>query len=372
MSTDNAITRRSFLAVSGAALCSLALGGALAAEGDIMVPPRPDGEFLLRKGLRYFNCGSLGPTPRVVRKAALQAWNALEENPAEQGYGALLQAMEAVRAKAAVLLGCKVGEMALTHSTTDGMNTIAQGLGLAKGQHILTSDQEHLGGRLCWDYFARRSGVQIDTVTLPVSLFDPRVIVDRFAAKITADTKIISVSHVTYTTGLLMPVRELAELARARGCLLVVDGAQAPGGITVDVKALGCHAYATSGHKWLLGPAGTGLLYLCDDAPIDPLVLQSGRSAYTGATGVRDIPAVIGLGAALDYLTARGIAAVTAHNLALRNRLYAAIFPHKALILASPPPGPQATPLLTIVLPDAVDNALLAKKLADQYKTDKN
>ncbi|MGH9940689.1 MAG: aminotransferase class V-fold PLP-dependent enzyme, partial [Blastocatellia bacterium] len=88
----------------------------------------------------------------------------------------------------------------------------------------------------------------------------------RFAAAITRNTRVISVSHVLTSTGLRMPVAELAALARDRGVLCVVDGAQAVGQIAVNVSALRCHAYAASGHKWLMGPKGTGLLYVSPDA----------------------------------------------------------------------------------------------------------
>jgi len=88
------------------------------------------------------------------------------------------------------------------------------------------------------------------------------LILKRLADNLTKKTKLISVSHVFSSTGLRTPIAEIAALARANGALCIVDGAQAAGAIEVNVKTLGCHAYATSGHKWLMGPKGTGLLYL--------------------------------------------------------------------------------------------------------------
>ena len=188
----------------------------------------------------------------------ISAWKQLELDPVAYGYGEQEHAMDDVRAQAAAFLHCKTDELVLTRSTTDGMNWVAQGLTLAAGDHVLTTDQEHPGGRACWDYVARRYGVTLDVVAIPPGENDALAIVDRMAKAITPRTRVLSFSHLLSSTGLRMPVAELSALARARGCIAVVDGAQAVGGIAVDVKALGCHAYATSGHKWLLAPKGQG------------------------------------------------------------------------------------------------------------------
>ena len=156
-----------------------------------------------------------------------------------------------------------------------------------------------------------------------------------------------------------MPVAERSALARAGGCIAVVDGAQAVGGIGVDVKSLGCHVYATSGHKWLLGPKGTGLLYLSHElgTVVDPIALQSGRAAYSASSGVCNTPGVLGLGAAIDYLSAVGTARTETHNLGLRNRLYASLKGVPRLRVVSAPPGPLASPLLTYELPPDISVA---------------
>jgi selenocysteine lyase/cysteine desulfurase len=167
-----------------------------------------------------------------------------------------------------------------------------------------------------------------------------------------------------------MPVAEISALARTQGCIAVVDGAQAAGGISVDVKALGCHVYVTSGHKWLLGPKGTGLLYLSEDVgkTVDPIALQAGRAAYSDSSGVTSIPSVIGLGAAIDYHLDPGIAAIEAHNLALRNRLYEALKSVPRIRVVSAAPGPLASPMLTYVLPDTIDALTLHNAFREKHQ----
>ena len=328
----------------------------------------PD-DFAFAPGLVYLQTGSLGPTPRPVIEHTIAAWKRLELDPVAYGYGEQEHAMDDVRAQAAAFLHCKTDELVLTRSTTDGMNWVAQGLTLAAGDRVLTTDQEHPGGRACWDYVARRHGVVLDVVAIPPGENDAYAIVDRIAKAITLRTRVLSFSHLLSSTGLRMPVAELSALARSRGCIAVVDGAQAVGGISVDVKALGCHAYATSGHKWLLAPKGTGLLYLSEELgkAIDPIALQGGRAAYSESSGVTSIPSVLGVGAAIDYLSRIGLTSIESHNLRLRNRLFAALADVPKLRVVSAPPGSLASPLLTFALPDDIMSDELQKRLRNKH-----
>lgn len=329
----------------------------------------PAVDYLFDPGLVYLNTGSLGPTPVPVLDRTVAAWKELERNPVFHGYSRATRAMDAVRAKAAAFINCKTEELVITRCTTEGMNWVAQGLTWSAGDRVLTTDQEHPGGRVCWDYVARRHGVIVDVVAIAPGDIDARALIDRFAAKITPRTRVLSFAHLLSSTGLRMPVAELSALARSRGCIAVVDGAQAVGAIDVDVKALGCHAYATSGHKWLLGPKGTGWLYLSEElgTTIDPIALQSGRASYSDSSGVGNIPGVLGLGAAIDYLSAIGKTRIEAYNLALRNRLYEALAPVPRLRVVSPPPGQLASPLLTFALPEGITTTAMYQRLLDKH-----
>ena len=364
-------SRREFLSTLGAAT----LAGALPpVPPGVVLPPRglaPDpADFLFSPGLHYLQTGSLGPTPRPVLEQAIAFWRELERNPTAVGYGAQEQAMDEVRHRAAGFLGCGTDELVLTRCTTDGMNQVAQGLRLSAGDRVLTTDQEHPGGRSCWDYLARTAGVGIDVVPIAPEAHDPEAIVAAFARAITPRTRVLSFSHLLSSTGLRMPVRALSLLARDRGCLAVVDGAQAAGGIAVDVKALGCHAYATSGHKWMLGPKGTGLLYLSAELGdrVDPIQLQAGRAAYSASSGVTSLPSVLGLGAAIDYVEAIGIGAIEAHNLRLRERVRAGLARLPRVMLVGAPDGPQATPLVSYRLPPAVEAHRLYQALLERHQ----
>lgn len=327
-------------------------------------------DILLEPGLTYLQTGSLGPTPRPVMDRAMAVWRELELDPTSKGYGPLEQAMETVRAKAATFIGCALDELVLTRCTTEGLNWVAQGIRWSAGERILTTDQEHPGGRACWDWVARRYGVTLDIVPIPPGENDPAAIVERFAARITNKTRVLAFSHLLTSTGLRMPVAELSALARRAGAMSIVDGAQAVGGVAVNVHAMGCHAYATSGHKWLLAPKGTGLLYLSRDLAgrVDPVALQSGREAYTASSGVCSLPSVHGLQAAMEYQTALGSARIEAHNLALGRYLWEALAGVPKIRRISAAPGPLASPLLTYELPPTVLAGDLHRRLLDKHR----
>ena len=159
-------------------------------------------------------------------------------------------------------------------------------------------------------------------------------------------------------------------MAKSRGCLSVVDGAQAVGGIAVNVKTLGCDVYATSGHKWLLAPKGTGLLYLSKaiGKTVDPIALESGRAAYSASSGVTSLPSVLGMDASFDYMNTIGVSRVEAHNLALRSRLYAALQRVPKLRVVSAEAGPTTSPLLTFELPANVVSGAFRQRMHEAHR----
>jgi selenocysteine lyase/cysteine desulfurase len=327
-------------------------------------------EYLFAPGLTYLNTAALGPTPRAVLNRTWDAWRELESNPVNMAYGngPTLAAADQARTHAADLLGCTADEILITRSTTDAVNSVAQGMRLSAGDRVLTSDQEHEGGRAGWHYRARRDGVALDVVPIAPTDHDSDAIVQRFAAAITPSTRILSVSHVITSTGLRMPIPELAMLARRHGIFCIVDGAQAVGQIDVNVKSLGCHAYATAGHKWLMGPKGTGLLYVSREAAgIEPIQWEYGRTFIANSIGMGSLPLAVGLAAALEAVKARGMPAIERHNRALRDRAYAGLMEMKRLEVVSPPPGPLATALIAVRLPAELDSERVKNTLRDKH-----
>jgi selenocysteine lyase/cysteine desulfurase len=354
-------TRRAVLAAVGLAAPA---GAAVAGEASA-----PDGsDYGFAPGLTYLNTASLGPTPAPVLAAMTQAWAELESNPVRMAYGVgpLLARTDGAREEVAGFLGCGADELLITRSTTDAMNILAAGTRLGEADRVLTTDQEHEGGTFCWTNLGKRRGVAVDIIAIAPQDLDPAAIVERLAAAIRPGTRVISISHVISATGHRMPVAEVAALARSRGLVCVVDGAQAVGQIPVDVRALGCHAYATAGHKWLMGPKGTGMLYLSPDAgpAIAPVQLEESHRFINGATGVGCLPLAIGLGEAARAMRSRGMATVAAHNIALRDLAYEGLASIPRLEMVSAPPGhAMATALVAARLPAEIDSKALRDAL---------
>jgi selenocysteine lyase/cysteine desulfurase len=363
-------TRRAFLGAAAALPVAVSTAGAAASDGERLLDP---GALDLEPGLIYFNTASAGPTPRRVLTRTIEAWRKLETNPVPMSYSkepwSVVSEADRVRGKAAALLGCTAEEILLTSCTSEGMRTLSNGIRLREGDRVLTTDQEHEGGEVGWLYRQRRDGIFVDRVPMPFGDFDSAAIVQRFAAGINARTRVISVSHVLTSSGLRMPIGEIAALARSRGILCIVDGAQAVGEIAVDVKQLGCHAYATSGHKWLMGPKGTGILYVSKDAgeAIEPVQWENSRRYSSDSAGLQPVPLAIGLGEAIDAVSALGMDRIEAHALRLRNLFYEGLAAMPVRLI-SPPPGPLATALVAFMLPGGIDSLAVRERMLSGHR----
>ncbi|MEO8168439.1 MAG: aminotransferase class V-fold PLP-dependent enzyme, partial [bacterium] len=333
--------------------------------------PEPNSEYLFTPGIVYLNTGTLGPCRRETIEESKRAWEELETLPVKfYGKFGAESLAEKTRTTAARFLGCDVSEMIITQSTTNGMNALAQGLRLKAGDRILTTDQEHGGGLLGWKYFEKYYGAALDIITIPPEEHNAAAILNRINDGIRKETRLISISHVFSSTGLRMPVAEISSMARAKGIICIVDGAQAAGGIRVNVKELGCHAYATSGHKWLMGPKGTGLLYLSKEVQemIRPMQFEESYNTYTDSNGVVNLACILGLGKAIEYIESAGITNIEEHNLALRKRLYGRLSGMKNVTIVSPPAGPLASPMLACLIPETVERTSFVRMLLDKYK----
>ncbi|MDQ3632222.1 MAG: aminotransferase class V-fold PLP-dependent enzyme [Actinomycetota bacterium] len=197
----------------------------------------------------YLNAGTCGPLPA----AALRAGSVASKAAAEQGRGTmyfeeLTWVRERLRAAYAGVIGGQPEEVSLTTSTSDGMARVLSGLGLRRGDEVLTADDEHPG--LYGPLAAARAQLGIDVRAVPLA---------DIADAVTPSTRLVACSHVSWISGALAPAA-LASLEDEVPVLL--DGAQGAGALPVDVTALGCAFYAGAGQKWLCGPVGTGLLWV--------------------------------------------------------------------------------------------------------------
>jgi L-cysteine/cystine lyase len=204
-------------------------------------------EFPVLRKLTYLNAGTDGPVPaRAVTAAEAELWRAAQDGRARKHFARRAELRDAQREAYAALLACAPTDVALTTSTSEGVATAVAGLGLGRGDEIVTSDEEHPG--LIGPLLAARevNGAAIRVVPLT-----------EVAQAVGPQTRLVACCHVGWVGGALAP----AELAQVDVPVLL-DGAQGIGAVPVDVGALGCDIYAGAGQKWLCGPDGTGMLYV--------------------------------------------------------------------------------------------------------------
>ncbi|BDG60071.1 aminotransferase class V-fold PLP-dependent enzyme [Caldinitratiruptor microaerophilus] len=267
------------------------------------------------------NAATSHPKPEAVYRAADGALRA-GGNPGRGGHRVALAAgrrVLAAREAVAALFGVKdAARVLFTSSATDSLNLALKGL-LHPGDHCITTVAEHNALRRPLVALALRG---VEVTWLPVS---PEGIVDPggVRAALRPNTRLIALAHGSNVTGALQPVAELGEIARRAGVFLLVDAAQTAGSHPIDVEAMGIHLLAAPGHKGLLGPQGTGILYVAPDVPLRPVREGGTGSMATLAeqpdvfpegfeSGTLNVPGIAGVGAGADFLLSVGVEAVHA------------------------------------------------------------
>ncbi|HZS44633.1 MAG TPA: aminotransferase class V-fold PLP-dependent enzyme [Blastocatellia bacterium] len=295
-------------------------------------------QFLIPPDEAYFNTGTLGARPRQVTEAVANHMREIEETlahfdykPGHPEYFAGYQPQVELRKKAGSIINASEREIALTQNATMGISFIAAGLNLQPGDEVLLTDQEHPSGKGGWDLREKRQGIVVKKLPIPIPTPNPDVVVETFAKAITPRTKVIAVPHITSKYGVVLPVKQLCQLGRERGIFTFIDGAQSVGHLKVDVKDIGCDAYATSPHKWLLAPVGNGLLYVRDGRWNDvwPSLASTQWDNHNPADGIvkfmangtGNLSLLVGLDAALDFHLKIGSARVQKHDLDLADQL---------------------------------------------------
>ena len=233
------------------------------------------------RSMVYMNTGWSGPSPISVTAAIKERLDyEMDQGPTspkvyESGRELQARAKEGV----AGLLNASSEEICLTCNTTEGLNIVINGLTWATGDEIITCNLEHSSVLVPSFYQERRHGAVVKILSLAPDE-PPDAILAKLEDALTQHTRLIFLSHIQYSCGLRMPVKEIRGLTKDRGILLLLDGAQTAGHIPLDMRDLGCDFYSIPGQKWLLGSEGAGALYIRKDLipQVEP-VYVSGRAA---------------------------------------------------------------------------------------------
>jgi selenocysteine lyase/cysteine desulfurase len=356
------VDRRNFLAAGAGVAGVLAFRAELLAQ----VPSLPDRslydrnqdaywaamrrQFLIPMDHVYLNNGTVGSSPAPVLRAVFDGYNETEkmmqEDPEDYpiwGYAAWNE----FRDPLAAFVGGKRDEIALVRNATEANNYITHGLDLKMGDEVLLTDQEHPGGEQPWNLRAKRHGIVVKKVALPKPVKNAAEVLNLFNDAITSRTRVIFFSHITTATGVVLPAKELCALARSKGILSAVDGAQVAGMMPLNVHDLGCDMYTSSPHKWLFAPKGSGFLYVRDEV-IDRLwntIVTEGwdeprlRAERFQRIGSSNVPSLWGLRASIQLANDIGMDRIERRHRQMADYIHAEMMKRGAVSWTSPDPA---------------------------------
>ncbi len=268
--------------------------------------------FLFKDGLIMMNNGTVGPMPKPVFNTLMKYFRTQVTNPFDV-YNFIPRKKEEVRYKLAQFINASPDEVVITRNTTEGMNFVASGLDMKEGDEVLLSTMEHPGGTHPWRLKEKRFGIKIKEVPIGLPPKNVNEIVSAFEKAITPRTRIISISHTVYISGLIAPLKELSQMAHEKNVLVLADSAHGIGMLDLNMKELGIDFFAASPYKWLGAPTGRGLLYVRKEAQdkLWPTIASSGWDRHQSARkfetlGQRADALTIALGEAINFQDAVG------------------------------------------------------------------
>src|SRR6476620_7629902 len=221
--------------------------------------------FDLDRTMINLNNGGCSPAPSHVLEQMIRDLKFSNELPVEHMWRVIEPRIESVRRDLAKDFGCDPEEMAITRNASEANETMIFGLDLKAGDEIVYTTQNYPRMQNAWKQRQRREGIVLKPVKIETPVKSVKSYVDQIAAAITPQTRVIEVMHISFMTGYIAPVREIAELAKPRGIQVFVDGAHAFAHFPFTRDQLGADYYGTSLHKWLHAPIGTGFLYVRRD-----------------------------------------------------------------------------------------------------------
>jgi isopenicillin-N epimerase len=218
--------------------------------------------FNIDRSIVNLNNGGVHPAPTIVIDAVKRYMDFSNGAPVLNSWSYLRPRKENIREKIASTFGCSAEEIALTRNVTESMQIALLGLELKPGDEVLTTTHDYPSMKNALLQRQQREGVKVKMFSFPYPPHRIDILTEYFKKNITAKTKMILICHITNLTGQIFPVKQICQLARQHGIEVVIDGAHAFGHFTFTQKDLGCDIYGANLHKWMMGPIGTGFLYV--------------------------------------------------------------------------------------------------------------
>ncbi len=219
-------------------------------------------QFTIKEGLIMLNAANLCPSPLSVQKSLFELTKDVDSDPSFTNRAKFAGIKEEVRKEIAKYIGADPDEVALVRNTSEGNNIVINGVQLGKGDEVVIWDQNHPTANVAWDVRGERFGYRVVRVTTPENPESSEDLIGPFERALNPRTKVLAFSHVSNVSGVRLPADELCRLARSKGILTLVDGAQTFGTFPLFLHELGCDFYTASSHKWFCGPREVGMLFV--------------------------------------------------------------------------------------------------------------
>ncbi len=219
-------------------------------------------QFTVPGNLIMLNAANLCPSPQFISERVISFTKDLNKDVSFQYRSVFSERRAKAIAMLAPFIGVEREELGITRNTSESNGIVVNGLDFKAGDEIITWEQNHPSNGIAWEKLAKRYGLIVKKILLPSSPVNIEELVTPFSRAITSKTRLIAFSHISNLSGMALPAKEICSLAKAKGILTLVDGAQSLGMMELNLKSMGCDFYTASTHKWLMGPMENGILYV--------------------------------------------------------------------------------------------------------------
>jgi len=270
--------------------------------------------FLLDPDITYLNFGSFGACPKAVFSEYQRIQLELEQRPVQFMVNTGMKELNVARESLAGYLTCAANDLVYMTNPSYGINTIAKSIQLMEGDEILSTNLEYGAMDRTWNYYCNKAGAKYVQQEIKFPIQSKAHFLEQFWKGYTSNTKIIFISHITSSTGLILPTEEIIKEAKNRGLLTIIDGAHVPGQLPLNLTKLGADIYVGACHKWMMGPKGSSFLYVNKKEQhwVDPLLISWGFKSdtpsdstfidYHQTAGTRDFSAFLSIPYCIDFM----------------------------------------------------------------------
>jgi isopenicillin-N epimerase len=292
-------------------------------------------QFLLDPSITYLNFGAFGACPRPIFEEYQRIQLELETEPSlfftRTGPEYLKRSREAL----AAYINCNADDVVYTLNPSYAINTVAKNLKLSAGDEVLSTNIEYGALDRTWNYYCKKAGAKYVRQPIQLPVVSKEQIIDDFFKGLTDKTKVVFIGQITSATALILPVKEICEIAKAKGLLTIVDGAHVAGHIPLNLAELQADIYTGACHKWMCAPKGCSFLYVKKEFQkmLDPLVISWGYDSLTPShsqfldyhqkQGTSDYSAYLTVPKAIQFLKENNWPAVAAACRELAQKNYA-------------------------------------------------